>query len=75
MAAIANRVASEAEVLILSGTSGSAAAASAGEPPIVEVKNWMPGKAALIKRAAAEVLFTLRILQHCWRGWGVATWR
>ena len=61
MAAIANRVASEAEVLVLSGTAGSAAAASAGGATVAEVRNWMPGKAVLIKRAIAEALFTARI--------------
>jgi colanic acid biosynthesis glycosyl transferase WcaI len=61
MAAIANRVASEAEVLVLSGMPGSASAAPAGKPAVVEIRNRMPAKAALIRRAAAEVLFTLRI--------------
>jgi colanic acid biosynthesis glycosyl transferase WcaI len=61
MAAIATRVASEAEVLVLSGMPGSASAASAGKPAVVEIRNWMPGKAVLIRRAAAELLFTLRI--------------
>ena len=61
MAAIANRVASQAEVLVLSGMPGSASTASAGKPAVVEIRNWMPGKAVLIKRAAAEVLFTVRI--------------
>jgi len=60
MAAISERVAQEAEVLVLSGTAGSAAAA-AGKPQIVEVGNWMPGKAALLKRALAELLFTIRM--------------
>ena len=61
MAAIAGRIASEAEVVVLSGWPDSAAAPSAGKPEIIEIKNWMPGKAVLIKRAAAEVLFTVRI--------------
>ncbi|MGH6711504.1 MAG: glycosyltransferase family 4 protein [Bradyrhizobium sp.] len=61
MAAIANRVASEAEVLVLSGMPGSASTASAGKPAVVEIRNRLPGKAALIRRAVAEVLFTLRI--------------
>ena len=60
MAAISDRVAQEAEVLVLSGTAGSAATASAGKPDVVEVRNWMPGKAALLKRALAELLFTAR---------------
>jgi colanic acid biosynthesis glycosyl transferase WcaI len=60
MAAISERVAREADVLVLSGTAGSATAASAGKPEVVEVRNWMPGKAALLKRALAELLFTAR---------------
>jgi hypothetical protein len=58
MASISERVVREAEVLVLSGTAGSAAAA--GKPQIIEVGNWMPGKAALLKRALAELLFTIR---------------
>jgi colanic acid biosynthesis glycosyl transferase WcaI len=60
MAAISERVAREADVLVLSGTAGSATAASAGKPEVVEVRNWVPGKAALLKRALAELLFTAR---------------
>ena len=60
VAAISERVAQEAKVLVLSGTAGSAAAASADKPDVVEVRNWMPGKAALLKRALAELLFTAR---------------
>ena len=58
MVAISERVAHEAEVLVLSGTAGSAAN---GNPAVVEVWNWMPGKAALLKRALAELLFTIRM--------------
>jgi glycosyltransferase involved in cell wall biosynthesis len=61
MAAISERVAQERDVLVLSGTAGSAAQAAAGKPPVVEVGNWMPGKAALFKRALAELLFTIRM--------------
>ena len=61
MAAISQRVAQEAEVLVLSGTAGSAAAAATGKPAVVEIGNWMPGKAALLKRALAELLFTIRM--------------
>ena len=60
MASISERVAREAEVLVLSGTAGSAAAARAGKPEVVEVRNRMPGKGALLKRALAETLFTAR---------------
>ena len=61
MAAIGERAAREAGVLVLSGTAGSAAKAVAGKPAVVEVKNWMLGKAALLKRALAELLFTIRM--------------
>ena len=61
MAAISERVAREAEVLVLSGTAGSAAMAASGKPAVIDVKNWMPGKAALGKRAMAELLFTVRM--------------
>jgi glycosyltransferase involved in cell wall biosynthesis len=61
MAAISERVAREAEVLVLSGTAGSAAMAASGKSAVIDVKNWMPGKAALGKRAMAELLFTVRM--------------
>src|SRR4051794_2234685 len=61
MAAISERVAREAEVLVLSGMEGSAAAAITNKPAVIEVKNWMPGKAALLKRALTELLFTIRM--------------
>ncbi|ANW05922.1 glycosyltransferase family 4 protein [Bradyrhizobium icense] len=61
MAAISDRVMQEAEVLVLSGTAGSAISAQAGRTEVVEVKNWMPGKGALGKRAVAELLFTVRM--------------
>ena len=60
VAAISERVAREADVVVLSGTAGSAAAPSDGKPEVVEIRNWMPGKAALLKRALAELLFTAR---------------
>jgi colanic acid biosynthesis glycosyl transferase WcaI len=61
MAAISDRVAQQADVLVLSGTAGSASLMSAGKPDVVEVRNRMPGKAALVKRAMAELLFTVRM--------------
>lgn len=61
MAAISEHAAREAEVLVLSGTAGSAAPASAGKPDVVEVRNWMPGKGALARRALAELIFTARM--------------
>jgi hypothetical protein len=48
--------------LILSGTSGSATndSAPSSRPAVVEIKNWIPAKAALVRRAAAEAAFTMR---------------
>jgi colanic acid biosynthesis glycosyl transferase WcaI len=62
MSAIAGHLAKEAPVLVLSGTPGSKSAepVNSGEPTVVEIKNRMAGKAALLKRAIAEVSFTLR---------------
>jgi colanic acid biosynthesis glycosyl transferase WcaI len=62
MSAIAGHLAKEAPLLVLSGTPGSTSAepVNSGEPTVVEIKNRMPGKAALFKRAMAEVSFTLR---------------
>ncbi|MCC8936475.1 glycosyltransferase family 4 protein [Bradyrhizobium sp. Arg68] len=61
MAAIAERIADDAEVVVVSGMPGSAQPAAPGRPVVVEIKNWLPGKAALLKRALAETLFTARI--------------
>ena len=72
MANIAEHLAAEVPVLVLSGTSGSAtnpytpsSFASSRRPAIVEIKNRMPAKAALARRAIAEALFTFRAF------WGV----
>lgn len=62
MAAIARHLTSVAPVTVLSGMPGSASRAQrSGEPDIVEIKNRLPEKAALIRRASSEMLFTLRI--------------
>jgi colanic acid biosynthesis glycosyl transferase WcaI len=63
MAAIADHLTSTAAVVVFSGTPGSAsdAAANPGKPDVVEIKNRMPSKAALIRRATAETLFTIRV--------------
>jgi colanic acid biosynthesis glycosyl transferase WcaI len=62
MSAIAEHLALEVPVLILSGTTGSATndSVSSGRPTVVEIKNWIPAKAALVRRAAAEAAFTMR---------------
>src|SRR5215475_322601 len=62
MAEIANHLALDAEVLVLSGTPGSStsAAKGAGRPVVAEIKNRIAEKGALIRRALTEILFTLR---------------
>ncbi|WP_407151500.1 glycosyltransferase family 4 protein [Bradyrhizobium sp. ORS 86] len=66
MAAIAERVAQDAEVVVVSGMPGSAREPRPGRPTVVEIRNWLPDKAALIKRALAETLFTCRIFVALW---------
>lgn len=63
MAAIANHLAAEAAVLVLSGTPGSAGHESnePGKPAVIEIRNRIPQKAALVRRALAESLFSLRV--------------
>ena len=63
MAAIAGHLTAQASVLVLSGTPGSASLEATGrdQPVVTEIKNRIPAKAALIRRAAAEALFSLRV--------------
>src|SRR5882724_13199892 len=61
MAAIAERIAQDAEVVVVSGMPGSAQEGAPGRPVVVEIRNRLPGKAALIRRALAEMLFAGRI--------------
>ena len=63
MAVIADHLVAQAPVLVVSGTPGSASHEATGKdrPVVVEVKNRIPAKAALIRRGAAEALFTLRV--------------
>jgi colanic acid biosynthesis glycosyl transferase WcaI len=58
LAEIAEHLAETAPVLVISGTRGSFR--QAGNPPVIEIKNWMPRKSALIRRALAELLFASR---------------
>jgi colanic acid biosynthesis glycosyl transferase WcaI len=63
MAAISGHLASEAPVLVLSGMPGSANqdAIGSGRPAVVEIRNRMAAKAALVRRATAEIFFTIRV--------------
>ncbi len=60
---IAEHLAIEVPVLVLSGTSRSAIddSVSSKRLTIVEIKNQMPAKAALLRRAVAEAVFALRV--------------
>jgi glycosyltransferase involved in cell wall biosynthesis len=62
ISAIAEHLAAHEAVEVLSGTPGSVTnhSASSDRPTLTEIKNRMPAKAALVKRAAAEASFTLR---------------
>jgi len=63
MAEIACRLASEHEVVVLSGSPGAlpASQTGVGKPRVIAVKNRMAGKAALVRRGLSELLFVLRI--------------
>jgi glycosyltransferase involved in cell wall biosynthesis len=63
MSAIANHLASQAPVLVLSGSPGFVPPQPVhpDRPVVIEIKNRIPAKAALLRRATREVFFTLRV--------------
>jgi colanic acid biosynthesis glycosyl transferase WcaI len=61
LSAIAEHLATVAPLLVLSGTAGSALLKQTGQMSVAEVKNWLPKKSALIKRAASEIFLTIRM--------------
>jgi colanic acid biosynthesis glycosyl transferase WcaI len=62
MSAISHHFAQDAPVLVLSGMAGSASLQpDTARLSVVEVKNRMPGKAALARRATSELVFAIRI--------------
>jgi colanic acid biosynthesis glycosyl transferase WcaI len=63
IANIAEHLAMEVPVLVLSGTAHSATNGSidSKRPSVVEIRNWMPAKAALLRRAVAEAVFAVRV--------------
>lgn len=63
MAEIACHLASEHEVVVLSGSPGALPAlqTGSGKPRVVAVKNRIAGKVALVRRGLSELLFALRI--------------
>lgn len=62
MTTIAIHIARETQVLLVSGTSGSESCCLVNTGvEIIEIKNERTGKAELVKRAVAELLFSLRV--------------
>lgn len=62
MSAIADRLAQDVPVVVLSGMQGASGEAEGHtRPVVVEISNRMTDKAALVRRAAAEILFALRV--------------
>jgi glycosyltransferase involved in cell wall biosynthesis len=73
MAKISEHLAARHPVLVLSGTPGSATGdAAPNRPTVVEIRNRIAAKAALVRRAVAELAFTTRafamVLQDAQRG-------
>jgi glycosyltransferase involved in cell wall biosynthesis len=73
MAEISEHLAARHPVLVLSGTPGSATREAVANRPIVaEIRNRLPEKGALMRRAFAEIAFTTRafmmVLQKAERG-------
>jgi glycosyltransferase involved in cell wall biosynthesis len=74
MTDIAKELAHENEMIVLSGTPGSSSTSprKPGEPTVIEIRSWWPGKSALVSRSLAAVLFAvqvfLAVLKHSRRG-------
>lgn len=63
LTAIADGLKTDREVLVISGTARSAAVALSGtaQPRVVEVSAWTPQKDALVRRAIAMALFSVKM--------------
>jgi glycosyltransferase involved in cell wall biosynthesis len=63
MTDIASALALESPVVVLSGSpnSGSKLPWKPGEPGVIEIRSWWPGKSALISRSIAAVLFAVQV--------------
>jgi colanic acid biosynthesis glycosyl transferase WcaI len=61
MAAIANGLSTDCEVLVISGTAHSVSVAKTTRPRVVEVSTWTLDKDALARRAIAMVLFSIKM--------------
>jgi colanic acid biosynthesis glycosyl transferase WcaI len=62
LTAIAEGLTTDCEVLVISGTAGSGSVAPAtAQPRVLEVGGWTPDKDALVRRAIAMVLFSVKM--------------
>jgi glycosyltransferase involved in cell wall biosynthesis len=63
MTEIAKALALESQVIVLSGTpnSGSKLPSKPGEPTVIEIRSWWPGKSALVSRSLAAILFAVQV--------------
>ncbi len=63
MTDIARALALESQVLVLSGTpnSGSKSPSKPGEPAVIEIRSWWPGRSALVSRSLAALLFAVQV--------------
>ncbi|MCK1551503.1 MULTISPECIES: glycosyltransferase family 4 protein [unclassified Bradyrhizobium] len=58
---IAESLARDRQVVVISATPGSRAAGQPGKPEVVELKSWNPRKAAIVQRAAAICLLAAQM--------------
>jgi glycosyltransferase involved in cell wall biosynthesis len=63
MTEIAQKLAQESRVMVITSSPNSASQSppAPGEPEVIEIKSWWPGKSALVARSFAAVLFSLQV--------------
>jgi glycosyltransferase involved in cell wall biosynthesis len=63
MTEIANELARKSRVMVISSSPNSASKLppTPGEPEVIEIKSWWPGKSALVSRSFAAVLFSVQV--------------
>ena len=63
MTEIARELAQKSRVVVISSSPNSASKLppTPGEPEVVEIKSWWPGKSALVSRSLAAVLFSVQV--------------
>lgn len=58
---IAEDLARDRQVVVISATPGSGTTGQTGKPEVVEIKNWNPRKSAIVQRAAAICLLAAQM--------------